>query len=310
MNIIEKQGESMNHFDIAIIGSGSAGMSAAIYAKRAGKNIAIFEGIFHGGQAARTYEIENYIGIPKISGPDLMNSFYEHTQGWNVPFIYENVDKVEKTSSGNFLIKTTSSEYIANKTIIATGARSLELGLLSEKALQGRGISYCSTCDGSFFKGKPVAVIGGGNTAVEDALYLAELCEIVYLIHRRDTLRADAVLVDKALSNEKIIPIWNSVVEEFIGDKSLEKAIIRDVKSNNITELDISGAFVAIGNKPNSELFEGFVDMDENGYIKTNEKMQTNVDGVYAIGDVRTTPLRQIITAASDGAIAATYACR
>jgi len=198
----------------------------------------------------------------------------------------------------------------------------LELGLESEKKLKGRGISYCATCDGSFFRGKKVAVVGGGNTAVEDALYLADLCEKVYIIHRRDELRADKILADRLLANPKITPIWNAVVEEFIGDDKLEKVVLRDVGAvvpdrpratedgRPYSEISIDGCFIAIGNKPNSEMFADLVKLDSGGYILTNEKMQTNVDGIYAAGDVRATPLRQIITAAADGAIAATYACR
>jgi len=298
----------MEHFNVAIIGAGAAGMSAGIYAARAGKTCAIFESTFHGGQAAFTYEIENYIGFQSISGPDLMNAFYEHTQKFNVPFIYDGVTKIEVKTP--FEIITSFSSYTADKIIIATGAKPLELGINSEQKFKGHGVSYCATCDGSFFKGKNTVVVGGGNTAVEDALFLADMCEKVYIVHRRDAFRADKVLVQKLLENSKIIPIWNSTIDEFIGGDSLEKAIVKNFNLDTVSEIEVSGAFIAIGNKPNSELFKGIVEMDENGYVITNAKMETSVKGIYAAGDVRNTPLRQIITATADGAIAAVFASK
>ena len=298
----------MNHFQIAIIGAGPAGMSAAIYVARTGKTCAIFESTFHGGQAAFTYEIENYPGFKSISGPDLMNAFYEHTQKFDVPFIYDGVTKIELNTP--FEITTNFYSYTADKIIIATGAHPLELGIPSEQKFKGRGVSYCATCDASFYKEKNTVVVGGGNAAAEDALFLADLCEKVYMVLRRDEFRAYKALTDKVLENSKIEVIYNSEVEEFIGANSIEKAKIVNVIDKKVSEIEINGAFIAVGNRPNSELFQGIVALDEKGYVITNEKMETNIKGIYATGDVRNTPLRQVITATSDGAIAAVYATK
>ena len=300
-------GFEVNMHDLLILGAGPAGLTAGIYGARGGLDTVIVEQKSFGGQASITPEIENFPGIQNIDGFTLTYNMQEQAKALGVSFVYDQVEAVvleEEIKS----VTTKNNGVIEAKTIIiACGAEARRLGVESEIELIGKGVSYCATCDGRFFKNKPVAVVGGGNTAVEDALYLGNFASEVHLIHRRDTLRASKVLNDKLLSsNVKIL--WNSVVEGLEGNP-LERLHIKNLKTNEMTSIDVSCLFVAVGQDPASSLFLDKLD-NENGYILANENMATNIPGVFVAGDIRKTPLRQIITACADGAIAAESAIK
>ena len=288
-------------YDLLILGAGPAGLTAGIYGARGGLKTVIVERRSFGGQAAITPEIENFPGYQNIDGFTLTFNMQDQAKKQGVEFVYDEVEDVILDGEIK-VVKTKNNGEISGKTlIIACGAESKKLGVERELELIGKGVSYCATCDGRFFKNRPVAVVGGGNTAVEDALYLGNFASEVYLIHRRDTLRASKVLGDK-LASSKVKILWDSVVEKLEGDP-LEKIIVKNVKTNVTTSIDVNCLFVAVGQTPSSTLFDGKVEM-ENGYIVADENMATNVKGVFVAGDIRKTPLRQIITACADGAIA------
>lgn len=289
--------------DIAIVGAGTAGMTAAIYARRAGMDVSVFEGNTYGGQIVATPEVENYPGYEKISGFDLADSIFRQASSLDAKFVFDQINKVEKTESG-FVLKGDFGDYEAKTVIIATGATNRHLEIDKEAELTGRGISYCATCDGAFFKGKVTAVAGGGNTAVEDALYLAGLCSKVYIIHRRDGFRAEETLMAKARETENIEILTPFVTESLEGDGKLSSVVLKNAVDGSTKTLDIDGLFVAIGQVPATKAFEDLVEM-EGGYIKAGEDCVTSCPGVFAAGDVRTKHVRQLATAASDGAIAA-----
>lgn len=290
-------------YDVIIIGAGPAGLSAGIYAARGGLNVAILESRSVGGQAQTAHEIQNYPGVKAIGGFDLCYTMMEQCASFGVEFIFDKItscdlqDKKLTLESGN--------ELTAKFIIIATGASPRKLDAENENSFLGKGVSYCATCDGAFFKGKTVAVIGGGNTAVEDALYLEKLAKKVYLVHRRDALRADKILCDR-LEKSSVEPIWDSVVQSLDGEDVLSQIILKNVKNDTLTVVSVDGVFVAIGQLPESNLFDG-VQKTSGGYIVTDENMRTNIDGVLAVGDVREKSLRQVITACSDGAIAGAF---
>ena len=287
--------------DLLILGAGPAGLTAGIYGARGGLKTVIVERKSFGGQAAITPEIENFPGIQNIDGFTLTFNMQEQAKALGVTFVYDEVESV--VLDGKIKSVTTKNNgVIEGKTmIIACGAEAKKLGVDGEIDLVGKGVSYCATCDGRFFKNKPVAVVGGGNTAVEDALYLGNFAKDVYLIHRRDSLRASKVLQEKLLnSNVKIL--WDSTVEKLEGNP-LEKVVVKNVKTNETTSVDVNCLFVAVGQDPASSLFLDKLD-NENGYILADENMATNIEGVFVAGDIRKTPLRQIITACADGAIA------
>ena len=293
--------------DLLILGAGPAGLTAGIYGARGGLKTVIVERKSFGGQAAITPEIENFPGIQNIDGFTLTLNMQEQAKALGVTFVYDEVESV--VLDGEIKSVTTKNNgVIEGKTmIIACGAEAKKLGVDGEIDLVGKGVSYCATCDGRFFKNKPVAVVGGGNTAVEDALYLGNFAKEVYLIHRRDSLRASKVLQEKLLnSNVKIL--WDSTVEKLEGNP-LEKVVVKNVKTNETTSIDVNCLFVAVGQDPASSLFLDKLD-NENGYILANENMATNIEGVFVAGDIRKTPLRQIITACADGAIAAESAIK
>ena len=294
-------------FDVLIIGAGPAGLTAGIYAARGGLKTAIFEKLSVGGQAATTPEIENYPGINSISGFDLTYQMMQQCQNFGVEFVFGNLIDLNLESEIKRL-NTDNGEIKAKTVIITTGAKARKLGLHKEDELIGAGISYCATCDGAFFKNKPVAVVGGGNTAVSDALYLMQFASDVYLIHRRDQLRASKILADK-VKNSSVKIVWDSVVKDLVGKPKLEKIKIENVKNHNLTELNVNGLFVAVGQHPQSHGLNQ-LKSDEKGYLITNEFMETNIKGVYAAGDIRQKPLRQVVTACSDGAIAADSAIK
>lgn len=297
-------------FDIIILGGGPAGLSAAIYAARSSAKTAIIDISMLGGQPSNYLELENYPGFSKIGGYDLMEKFEEHADMFGIQkFPMEEIQSVDLTSEIK-TVATLNGEFKAKSIIIATGAQSKKLGVEGEKEFVGRGVSYCAVCDGAFYKDKVVAVVGGGNAAVEEAGYLTKFASKVYLIHRRDELRADKIVQERAFKNEKLEFIYDTVVNKINGDGVVKSATIENVKTHEVKDLAIDGIFPYIGFEPNADLFAGQVKQDKNGFIMVDEAMQTSVKGVYAIGDVRVTPLRQVITAAADGAIAAVYAGR
>ncbi len=286
-------------FDIAIIGAGPAGMSAAVYARRAGLSAVVFEAEMCGGQMILTPEVENYPGIAKISGAELSYSMQEQMLALGAELVESPVTAVRKEE--NFII-TAGEEYIAKALIIANGAKRRKLGIPGEESYIGRGVSYCAVCDGMFFKGKTVAVIGGGNTALEDAIYLAGICEKVYLIHRRNEFRAQKHLTDKVRDIANIEIITPATPAEIRGDMRVNTLILADGRV-----LEVAAVFVAIGLLPENELFADLVALTD-GYIQAGDDTHTSCTGVFAAGDTRTKSLRQIVTAAADGAVAATEA--
>lgn len=297
-------------FDIIILGGGPAGLSAAIYAARSAAKTAIIDISMLGGQPSNYLELENYPGFAKIGGYDLMEKFEEHADMFGIQkFPMEEIQSVDLTSDIK-TVTTLNGEFKAKSIIIATGAQSKKLGVEGEKEFVGRGVSYCAVCDGAFYKDKVVAVVGGGNAAVEEASYLTKFASKVYLIHRRDELRADKIVQERAFKNEKLEFIYDTIVNKINGENLVKSATIENVKTHEIKDLGIDGIFPYIGFEPNADLFTGQIKQDKNGFIIVDEAMQTSVKGVYAIGDVRVTPLRQVITAAADGAIAAVYAGR
>ena len=297
-------------FDIIILGGGPAGLSAAIYAARSAAKTAIIDISMLGGQPSNYLELENYPGFAKIGGYDLMEKFEEHADMFGIQkFPMEEIQSVDLTSDIK-TVTTLNGEFKAKSIIIATGAQSKKLGVEGEKEFVGRGVSYCAVCDGAFYKDKVVAVVGGGNAAVEEACYLTKFASKVYLIHRRDELRADKIVQERAFKNEKLEFIYDTIVNKINGENLVKSATIENVKTHEIKDLAIDGIFPYIGFEPNADLFTGQIKQDKNGFIIVDEAMQTSVKGVYAIGDVRVTTLRQVITAAADGAIAAVYAGR
>ncbi len=288
-------------YEVLIIGAGPAGMTAAIYAARAGYKTAVLEHGVPGGQAATTDMIENYPGFPEgISGPELMMKFFEQTQTFGVELIYEQVQSVEL--NGAVKRVTTDKQTIEAKTVvIASGAKPRALGVANEGRLRGRGVSYCATCDGFFFKDQPVAVVGGGDTAVEEAMYLTKMCSSVTLIHRRDELRANKLAQSRALANEKLNIIYDTVVDEIIGDDKVSQLKLRNKKTDETSTLDINGVFIFVGYLPNNAFFPPELEVNAQGYIITDDEMATNIPGVFAVGDVRQKKLRQVTTAVGDG---------
>lgn len=289
--------------DVVIIGAGPAGLSAGIYAARGGLSVAIVENNSAGGQASSAYDIQNYPGIFSSSGFDLCYTMLKQCRDLGCKFFQKNISEYDLEKETKRLFFSDGKDLEAKRVIIATGASARPLGIAREKDFIGKGVSYCATCDGMFFKNKTVAVIGGGNTAAEDALYLEKIASKVYLIHRRDELRADKILAER-IKNSKIEVVWNSVVHNLIGEDKLTKIQLKDVKNDSLTEIYADGVFVAIGQIPNSDQFEN-LNKDEHGYIVTDELMRTNLTGVYAAGDIRKKTLRQVVTACADGAIAA-----
>lgn len=294
--------------DVIIIGSGPAGLTAAIYASRAElKGLVIEKSSISGGQIINTYEVDNYPGIPGISGFELANRFREHCDRLGMEFAEGEVAKITVEENGvKNVILEDGTVYQTKTVIIAGGVENRKLEVPGEEELAGMGVSYCATCDGAFFKGRVVAVVGGGDVAVEDAIFLARLAKKVYVIHRRDEFRAAKSLVSRLMAMENVEVIWDSVVERIEGSDIVTGVQISNKKTGEKTELPLEGVFVAVGNKPLSKSYEGVVELDEAGYIKAGEDCQTSVPGILAAGDIRTKPLKQIITAAADGANAIT----
>jgi thioredoxin reductase (NADPH) len=292
----------MKQLDMVIIGSGPAGMAAAIYAVRAQMNFIILERNFAGGQVLNTYEVENYPGIKTTSGFELSNMFREHAESLGVDITYEEVTDIE--ASDTLKKVTTTNEVYETKTLLlATGAQWKKIGVEGEAKFSGLGVSYCATCDGAFYRNKETVVVGGGDVAVEDAIYLSRICKKVYLIHRRDELRAVKILQEKLFAINNIEILWDTEIQSIEGNESVERVKLLNNKTGEKRDLEVSGAFIGVGTTPNSSLLLGKVE-DEKGWIITDEDCETSVKGVFAIGDVRKKSLRQIITSAADGAIA------
>lgn len=293
-------------YDLLIIGSGPAGLAAAIYAQRARLSTLVLEKEYiSGGQVVNTYEVDNYPGLPGINGFELGVKFREHADRLGAKFLTAEVKDIiiEETVKK---VATSEGTFQARALILAMGAVHRELGVPGEKELAGMGVSYCATCDGAFFKERTVAVVGGGDVAVEDAIFLARGCKKVYLIHRRDELRAAKSLQERLFSCENVEILWSTVVQEINGEDHVESIKVKNVTTGEQNCMDMDGIFVAVGILPNSEIVRGLVDMDEGGYILAGEDGATNRKGVFAAGDIRKKSLRQIVTAVSDGANAVT----
>lgn len=293
--------------DIAIIGAGPAGMTASVYARRAGYSVTVFELGMPGGQLSTTDKIENFPGYPEgLPGAELGMKFYEHAQAFGAEFIFEQVVRVEADGAVKKVVTnngTEEKEYEARAIIIATGAHPRTLGVPGEDTFRGHGVSYCGTCDGFFFRGKDVCVVGGGDVAVEDAIYLANMCNSVTVFHRRDELRANKRSQDAAFANGKITFVWNTIVTELKGDDQLRSVVTKNVKTDEVKEWTFDGCFIFVGYDPNQDVYPQGLATDERGYVLTDENMATNIPGVYAVGDVRKKNVRQVATAVGDGGI-------
>lgn len=291
-------------YDVVILGGGPAGISAGIYAARGAASTAIVDVSMFGGQPSNYLELENYPGFSHIGGYDLMEKFEEHADKFAIDkYPMQEIQEIALSNESR-TIETTDSIFNAKTLIIATGAQAKKLGIKGEKEFLGRGVSYCAVCDGAFYRDKVVAVVGGGNAAVEEGVYLTKFAKKVYIIHRRDSLRADKIVQERAFKNEKVEFVFDCVPVEIQGSECVESFVIKNVKTGEVKNLQTDGVFPYIGFSPNVDGLNGKLKQDEGGFIVTDERMQTSVAGVYAIGDVRTTPLRQVITAAADGAVA------
>lgn len=292
-------------YDLLIIGSGPAGLGAAVYAMRAGLKAAVIDrSPISGGQVQSTYEVDNYLGLPGLSGGDLSDRFREHADRLGVTFITADVQGIERGAEPQtvYTIHTDREDFRTRTVILATGASHSLLGAPGETELSGMGVSYCATCDGAFYRNSIVAVVGGGDVAVEDAIFLAGICKKVYLIHRRDQLRAADSLQKKLFSLDNIEVFWDSEVKEILGREMVESIRVYNNKSSEESRLDVEGVFIAVGIVPDTDIFKGLVEMDEKGYVIADETCATSEKGIFAAGDLRKKPMRQIITAVADGA--------
>jgi thioredoxin reductase (NADPH) len=291
--------------EVIIIGGGPAGYTAALYAARANLEPLVIEGFQWGGQLMITSDVENYPGyVEGVLGPEMMKDFRRQAERFGAEFISDDVTRVD-FSERPFKVYVGDDEFRSEAVIVATGANARQLGLASERGLQGRGVSYCAVCDAAFFREKDVVVVGGGDSAMEEATFLTKFADKVTVVHRREDFRASPIMLDRARANEKIDWITNAVIEEVVGESAVIAVRVRDVNTDEITQLDADGLFVAIGHDPNTKLFEGQLEMDEQGYLIAHDGTATNVEGVFAAGDVVDHTYRQAITAAGMGSMAA-----
>lgn len=292
-------------FDVIIIGAGPSGYTAGIYCSRAGYDTLILSGILPGGQLVNTTEVENYPGFENgIMGPDLMIDMRKQSQRMGTTIIDDVAVDVDFRHKP-FKVLTASEEYEGRAVIIATGANPRKLGLEGEETFAGKGVSYCATCDGPFFRNQDIIVVGGGDSAIEEATFLTKFATNVHLVHRRGELRASKIMQERALNNEKIKFHWDSAVTEIKGDQKMRQAVLKNLKTNEESTIDAGGLFVAIGHEPNTQLFKGQIDLDEDGYVVLKNKTYTNIEGIFAAGDVHDRNYRQAITAAAFGCMAA-----
>lgn len=297
-------------YDLIIVGAGPAGLSAAVYGKRAGLDLLVIEkNPMGGGQVLNTYEVDNYLGLPGINGFDLGQKFQDHAKASGAEFMETGVTGIEDRGHVK-IVHTTQGDLEARALILAAGAHHAHLDVPGEERLAGKGVSYCATCDGAFFRKKTVAVVGGGDVAVEDAVFLARFCEKVYVIHRRDSLRAARSLQDKLFALSNVEMVWNHVVKEIQGENTVENLILENTAGGERRDLPVDGVFIAVGIRPDTECFRDVVECDDAGYILAGEDCVTSVPGIFAAGDARRKPMRQIITAVADGANAADGAGR
>ncbi len=302
--------EKGKHVKVLVLGSGPAGYSAALYAARAELEPVVLTGMQLGGQASLTYTIENYPGFPEgVGGPELGEMFQKQAEHFGAITEFDQASGVD-FSTRPFKVMTDNGEYLADTVIITTGASPNHLEIPGEEEFTGRGVSYCATCDGWFFKDKKVVVVGGGDSALEEGLFLTRFASEVTIIHRRDELRAGAILQNRALGHEKIKFLWNTVVTEVVGEDKVESVKLKNVVTDEESSMETDGVFIFIGHTPNTQIFEGQLDLDKNGYIKVNNMMETSVEGVYAGGEVADPHFRQVVTSAGMGAAAAIQATR
>ncbi len=301
----ENESGNQKHYDVLIIGSGPAGYTAGVYTSRAKLSTLIISGTLPGGQLMTTSEVENYPGFPNgIFGPELMMNMRQQAERFGGVIVDDEVIKVNFKKKP-FAITTHSETYTAEAVIVCTGASPRKLGIPAEQQFSGRGVSYCATCDGPFFKGEDIVVVGGGDTALEEATFLTKFGKSVKVVHRRDTLRASKILQEKAMENPKIEFIWNNVVSDIKGDKKIATVLVKNIASGKETTLQAGGLFVAIGHEPNTAIFKGQLELDDKGYIILKDHTKTSVDGVFAAGDVHDHRYRQAVTAAGFGCMAA-----
>lgn len=306
---VVKEEENMSQiYDLIILGGGPAGITAAIYAVRAKLNTLWLEKNFaDGGQILNTHKVDNYPGMPGIGGYELGEAMTEHAEKLGISSMRENVCSVEKGQE-EWIVRTRKKEYRAKTLIAACGAAHRKLGISGEEELGGMGVSYCATCDGAFFRDRTAVVVGGGNSAVEDAIFLARACKKVYLVHRREELRAEKTLQEKLFACENVEMVWNATVVHISGSEQVSSVTVQDVKNGEERVLETDGVFIAVGIEPNTKIFQKLLELDEEGYIKAGEDGVTSAEGFFAAGDIRTKPLRQIVTAVADGANAVTSA--
>ncbi len=290
-------------YDVIIIGAGPAGLTAAIYALRAGKSVLVLEALAYGGQIINTPEIDNYPALPHVSGFDFASALYKQALSFGAKVIFEAAAAIENNGETKTVVTSKNNRFESNSVIIATGAKNRPMNIEREKELIGKGVSYCATCDGMFYRNKDAAVVGGGNTALEDALFLSAICRRVYIIHRRDEFRGDAKAVEQLKQKDNVEFVLDSVVSKLIGEERLNAVEVTNTNDGTARTIDVSAVFVAIGQMPNNEAFSNVVTLDEHGYIRAGESCETGTPGIFAAGDCRTKSLRQLTTAVADGSI-------
>jgi len=296
----------MKKFQVVIIGAGGAGLTAAIYTSRANLSTVLFEKLTPGGQIAVTDMVENYPGFPEgVLGPDIALKMEEQAKKYGTSIEYQEVKRIEKLPSGSFLVQAASGDFEAQAVILAAGASFRMLGIPGERELTGKGVSYCATCDGAFFKGKNVIVVGGGDSALQEGLFLTRFATKVTVVHRRDKLRASPILQQRAKEHPKMSFIWDTTVEKIEGQGKVQTASLKNLKTSEVSSLAVDGVFIFVGHDPNTAFLKGFVDMDEKGYIKSDGSVKTSVAGVFAAGEIRAGATKQLVAACGEGCEAA-----